>query len=86
MQTTFIDRRTSKERILSRANTIANPNDLPETGLKLLSEYKSDRQGKLLVHVIRAEDEDTIKQTTFAQREGLTAFFEGKRRVRRPQT
>ena len=94
--------RCSNEKILERAhkilsgwdditkdceNNIRPNNEIGESKIRMVSEILRDKRQKLLMHIMRSNEEDPLYQVTFDNRGNSETYFKQfeKKRVGRPR-
>ena len=84
LKTTYVERANSNKVVFSKANALKNPKKVPGKDIKPFSSYIQSQQNKLLAHIIRAEKDDPLRQTTLSEGTHYPYKIE-KRRVGRPR-
>ena len=84
MDTTFVNRENSNERVFEVANSIKNPNQVPNKNILPFGSYINSKQAAALKHTIRADNKDPLRQAALIPN---TPFIAGtdNRRVGRPR-
>ena len=84
MDTTFVNRANSNNRVIETANSIKNPKNLPNKNILPFGTYIKNKQASALTQNIRANNTDPLRQTALRPD---TPFIVGEehRRVARPR-
>ena len=84
MDTTFVNRENSNKRVFEVANSIKNPNQVPNKNILPFGTYINNKQAAALKHTIRADNNDPLRQAALIPN---TPFIAGidNRRVGRPR-
>jgi hypothetical protein len=85
IQTTYIVRANTNQKVFDRANSIANPTQIPGKHIRSFSDYIHTQQGKLLAHTVRAPISDPLHQSTLTVGTHYPYEYD-KRRVGRPRS
>ena len=78
--TTFIDKTNSNRVVLEKRTELLYPNQGDQRKFKLFSQSYQDRKTKLLGHVVRAVDDDPLRQVSFQQGTALRVQYGKKSR------
>ena len=84
MDTTFVKRSNTNQRVFKWANKEKNKNNIPGKNVKPFSEYITDKQQALVKHIARLDDSDPLRQCTF-EPGSIRPFIVTNRRVGRPR-
>lgn len=84
MQTTFMNRSNTNQKVFQMASRIKNPSQAPNRDVRSFSNYVQSKQRALLKHTIRAPDSDPLRQCTFLA-SSSTPILTENRRVGRPR-
>ena len=82
LKTTFVDRRNTNERVFELANKAINTGAKKKTQIKSFSEYLQEKTTSLFGHVLRAKDEDPIREICFLHDTATPNTTKEKRRGR----
>lgn len=84
LKTMYIDRSSSNKRVFELTNAQKNPTHKPNKDIKSFSHYVKTKQHELLAHVIRAPNEDPLREATLEPDTGIPVHVH-RRRVGRPR-
>ena len=84
LASTFIDRRNTNQAELKKCTDIVSTHRKDHKQISLFSEYYLHRKTKLLGHVLRAPEDDPLRQVSFEPNSGNRVDY-GKLRCGRPK-
>ena len=80
MSTTFINRANTNANVYEEATKIAYPNAEDKRKVKPFSTYYADKKASLLGHILRASDDDPLRQVSFQPGTAYRVQYEKKRK------
>ena len=84
METTFINRANSNKRVYQEATKTAFPKPGDMREIKRFSEFHNERKARLLGHILRADNNDPLRQVSFQPGTAYRVQY-GKKRVGKPK-
>ena len=84
LQHTYINRQNTNQSILQKANSIKNLSSEPNKDIRPFSEYLRTKQESLLKHIVRAQNNNPMRETTLRHGSALPHTV-ANRRVGRPK-
>ena len=84
LASTFIDRRNTNQAVLKKCTDIVSTHRKDHKQISLFSEYYLHRKTKFLGHVLRAPEDDPLRQVSFEPNSGNRVDY-GKLRCGRPK-
>ena len=84
MNTTFVNRANTNAKVYEEASKIAYPSDDDSRTVKPFSRYYAEKKASLLGHILRASDEDPLRQVSFQPGTAYRVQY-GKKRIGKPR-
>ena len=84
MSTTFINRGNTNDKVYAEATKIAFNKEGDNRTIRRFSEFHNTRKANLLGHILRADNEDPLRQVSFQPNTAYRVDY-GKKRIGKPK-